>query len=99
MSKAGYSATTTAAVALVAATAKSVLSVIAPAQFGVDLTKFRLGFDGVTASQIDISHQRGGILETLIYAIVDANGPEEQAMGWYYYLDDRIRFPFQGRRS
>ena len=30
-------------------------------------------------------------------AIVDANGPEEQAMGWYYYLDDRIRFPFQAR--
>jgi hypothetical protein len=22
--------------------------------------------------------------------IVDANGPEEQAMGWYYYLDDKI---------
>lgn len=30
-------------------------------------------------------------------AIVDANGTEEQAMGWYYYLDDRIRFPFQAR--
>ena len=27
-------------------------------------------------------------------AIVDANGPEEQAMGWYYYLDDKISFPF-----
>ncbi|MBN1994142.1 MAG: calcium-binding protein [Anaerolineae bacterium] len=27
-------------------------------------------------------------------AIVDAYGPEEQAMGWYYYLDDKIRFPF-----
>lgn len=54
MSKAGYSATTTAAVALVAATAKSVLSVIAPAQFGVDLTKFRLGFDGVTASAVPV---------------------------------------------
>ena len=26
--------------------------------------------------------------------IVDANGPEEQAMGWYYYLDDKISFPF-----
>ena len=55
MSKAGYSATTTAAVALVAATAKSVLSVIAPAQFGVDLTKFRLGFDGVTASAVPVA--------------------------------------------
>jgi hypothetical protein len=30
-------------------------------------------------------------------AIVDANGPEEQATGWYYYLDDKIRFPFQAR--
>ena len=26
--------------------------------------------------------------------VVDANGPEEQAMGWYYYLDDKISFPF-----
>ena len=26
--------------------------------------------------------------------IVDAYGPEEQAMGWYYYLDDKITFPF-----
>jgi Calcium binding len=31
-------------------------------------------------------------------AIADANGPEEQVMGWYYYLDDKIRFPFQARR-
>lgn len=30
-------------------------------------------------------------------AIVDANGPEEQAMGWYYYLDDKIQFPFKAR--
>jgi hypothetical protein len=28
-------------------------------------------------------------------AIADAHGPEEQVMGWYYYLDDKIRFPFQ----
>ena len=26
--------------------------------------------------------------------IVDANGPEEQAMGWYYYLEDKMQFPF-----
>ena len=26
--------------------------------------------------------------------IVDANGPEEQAMGWYYYLEDKLHFPF-----
>jgi len=29
-------------------------------------------------------------------AIVDAYGPEEQAMGWYYYLDDKLTVPFQG---
>ena len=29
--------------------------------------------------------------------IVDANGPEEQAMGWYYYLEDKLRFPFQAK--
>ena len=25
--------------------------------------------------------------------VVDAYGPEEQAMGWYYYLENKIRFP------
>ena len=29
-------------------------------------------------------------------AIVDAR-PEEQAMSWYYYLEDKISFPFQAR--
>ena len=29
--------------------------------------------------------------------IVDAYGPEEQALGWYYYLEDKIRFPFQAK--
>jgi len=27
--------------------------------------------------------------------IVDAYNPDEQAMGWYYYLEDKIQFPFQ----
>lgn len=27
--------------------------------------------------------------------IVDAYNSEEQAMGWYYYLDDKIKFPFE----
>ena len=27
--------------------------------------------------------------------VVDACGAEERAMGWYYYLADKIRFPFQ----
>lgn len=26
--------------------------------------------------------------------IVDANGPEEQAMGWYYYRERKLQFPF-----
>jgi hypothetical protein len=26
--------------------------------------------------------------------IVDAYGPEEQAMGWYYYIEENLRFPF-----
>jgi hypothetical protein len=30
-------------------------------------------------------------------AIVDAYGPEEQAIGWYYYLDDKIQFPFEAK--
>jgi calcium binding protein len=29
-------------------------------------------------------------------AIVDA-GPEEQALSWYYYLETKIRFPFQAK--
>jgi hypothetical protein len=30
-------------------------------------------------------------------AIADANGPEEQVMGWHCYLDDRIKFPFRAQ--
>ena len=26
--------------------------------------------------------------------VVDAYTPEEQAMGWYYSLEDRLHFPF-----
>jgi hypothetical protein len=29
--------------------------------------------------------------------IVDAYGPEEQALGWYYYLQDTLCFPFPAR--
>jgi len=29
--------------------------------------------------------------------IVDTNGPEEQVTGWYYYLDDQIRFPLRAK--
>ena len=30
-------------------------------------------------------------------AVVDAYGSEERAMGWFYYLEDKINFPFQGK--
>jgi hypothetical protein len=30
----------------------------------------------------------------LMEIIVDAYGPEEQAMGWYYYLEEKLQFPF-----
>jgi hypothetical protein len=52
--KAGYTAEVGAPVALAAGTAKSVLSVIAPAQFGIDLVGYRLSFDGVTAANTPV---------------------------------------------
>lgn len=52
MAKAGYWVGTSSAVALAAATAKTTLMTICPAQFGVDLKKFRVEFDGVTASAV-----------------------------------------------
>jgi hypothetical protein len=30
-------------------------------------------------------------------AIVNAYGAEERAMGWYYYLENQLHFPFQAR--
>ena len=30
-------------------------------------------------------------------AIVDAYGSEEKAMGWYYYLEGKMRFPFHAK--
>jgi hypothetical protein len=50
MAKAGYTTVTGAAVALVTATPKTVLAVLAPAQFGVDLLGVKIGFDGITAT-------------------------------------------------
>jgi hypothetical protein len=54
MAKAGYTAATGAAVALAAGVAKTVLSVVAPAQFGIDLKKVRVAFDGVTATAVPV---------------------------------------------
>lgn len=44
-------------------------------------------------------HKRDPEREERIHneVVVDAYGPEEQAMGWYYYLEDKIRFPFQAK--
>jgi hypothetical protein len=30
-------------------------------------------------------------------AIVDAYGPEEQALGWYYHLENQLQFPFPAK--
>jgi hypothetical protein len=30
-------------------------------------------------------------------AIVDAYGPEEKAMSWYYYVESKLTFPFKAR--
>jgi Calcium binding len=30
-------------------------------------------------------------------AVVDAYEPVEQAMGWHYYLENKLRFPFQAK--
>jgi hypothetical protein len=54
VAKSGYSTQTEAAVALAAATAKTILAVIAPAQFGIDLQGFDISFDGVTASAVPV---------------------------------------------
>jgi hypothetical protein len=51
MGKAGYTAATGADVAT-GTTIKCALAVIAPAQFGIDLKKFRYGFRNVVASEV-----------------------------------------------
>src|SRR5205814_1563770 len=50
MARAIYAAPVGASVALVATVPKTVLGVIAPAQFGIDLVRYSLGFDSVTAA-------------------------------------------------
>jgi len=29
--------------------------------------------------------------------VADAHNAEEQAMGWYYYLEEQLRFPFRAK--
>jgi hypothetical protein len=54
MAKAGYKVGTSTPVALVANTYATCLMVLSPAQFGVDLKKFSISFDGVTASAVPV---------------------------------------------
>lgn len=68
MAKTGYSVATTAAVALTASTAKTVLGVKSNAAFGIDLRKISVAFDGVTASATPV-------LVELIYVTFATNPP------------------------
>jgi Calcium binding len=43
-------------------------------------------------SKPDYDEEREDRIATEV--VVDAYGPEEQAMGWYYYLADTMQFPF-----
>lgn len=52
--RARYSVVTSADVALAAATAKTVLGVRAPATFGLDLLRWDISFNGVTASAVPV---------------------------------------------
>jgi hypothetical protein len=42
--------------------------------------------------QDDIREER-----IIMEVIVDCYDEQEQAMGWYYYLNDRIDFPFKAK--
>lgn len=68
MASTGYSCTTTADIALAAATAKSVLGVVSPSSFGVDFRGFQLSFNGVTASAVSV-------LWEICQATFATNGP------------------------
>lgn len=52
MASTGYSCSTEGAVALAAATPKSILGVSGPASFGVDLRGYELSLDGISASVV-----------------------------------------------
>ena len=52
--KAGYTCSTPVGGVATGTALKTVLSVIAPTQFGVDLKKLHMGFDGVTASAVPV---------------------------------------------
>lgn len=68
MAKAGYSIDSEGAVALAAATAKSVLGVNGTSAFGVDLLGFTISFDGVTSGN-------GAVLIEICQATFATNAP------------------------
>lgn len=68
MSAVGYSVTTEGAVALSAATAKTILGVKAHANSGLQLKGFDIAFDGVTASAVPV-------LVEVCYATFATNSP------------------------
>jgi len=68
MAKAGYTVATSAAVALSAATAKSIIGVRAGSAFGVDLKKYRIAFDGTTSTATPV-------LIEVCYATFATNAP------------------------
>lgn len=85
MAKAGYSVSTSADVALVAATAKTVLYVLGTANFGVDLRGFEIAFDGVTTTDkpvlIEICSDTGATNSTPGTASTNENGNITQIYG------------------
>src|SRR5438445_11891229 len=48
-----------------------------------------------------MAHARDEVREQRIAmeAVVDAYGSGERAMGWYYYLDGKMKVPFKARCS
>ncbi len=50
-------------------------------------------------NRLGVMFDRDGEREERIYneVIVDAYGPEEQAIGWYCYLEEHITFSFKAR--
>lgn len=67
MAKTGYAVVSAGAVALSAATAKSVMGIRANAAFGIDLTYVEVGFAGVTATDVPV-------LVELCYCTYATNG-------------------------
>lgn len=72
MAKTGYLTSTEGTVALASGVAKTILGVSAPSSFGVDLKKFRVSFDGATASAVPA-------LIEVCYATFATNAPGTQS--------------------